>query len=152
MSATAWTILLAGFRVQAHICAQVKTSLFASSQACAILRVSRSGAPFWKGECLGYNAKSNLCLEAQVKIECRPFEVQWSVWQIHWHNWLVSIVAFLRRKLGDFHETQKLQQDQTHKTQLQLSSWHTGYNPSVSSCGPLYETQRWHLSSKGANV
>ena len=49
----------------------------------AISRISRSGAPFWKGECLGYNAKSNLFEEARVDIECRSFEVERSVWQIH---------------------------------------------------------------------
>ena len=126
--------------------------LLANSRSRAISWITRSGAPFWKGECLGYNTKSNLCREARVDIECRPFEVQRSVWQIHWHNWLVSIVGFVRRKLGNFRETWKLQRDQTHKTQLQPSSWHTGHNPSVSSCEPLYDTHRWHLSFKGVNV
>jgi len=57
-------IVLTRFRVRARICAQVKTSLLVSSQSRAISRISRSGAPFWKGECLGYNAKANLCREA----------------------------------------------------------------------------------------
>ena len=43
-----------------------------------------------------------------------------------------SIVAFVRRLLVNFRETRKLQTLQTHKTQLQKVSWHTGYNPSVS--------------------
>ena len=76
-------IQLTGFRVRARICAQVKTSLLMSSRSRAILRISSLGAPFWKGECLGYNDKSNLCQEARVDIECRPFEVERSVWQIH---------------------------------------------------------------------
>ena len=83
MSTKQTVVPLTGFRVRARICAQVKTSLLAISRSRAISRISRSGAPFWKGECLGYNAKSNLCREAQVDIECRPFEVPRSVWQIH---------------------------------------------------------------------
>ena len=69
------TFTLTGFRVRARICAQIKTSLIASLLSCAISRISRSVALFWKGECLGFNAKSNLCREAQVDIECRSFEV-----------------------------------------------------------------------------
>jgi len=60
-----------------------------------------------------------------------------------------AIVAFVRRKVGtNFCETQKLQAVQTHKTSHQKSSWHTGYNPSVSTGGPTFETQHWHLSLK----
>ena len=66
--------------------------------------------------------------------------------QIHFNLIGRDIVAFLCRKLGNFCKTQKSEHVQTHKTQLQPSSWHTGYNPSVSTCGPLYETWRWHLS------
>ena len=60
-----------------------------------------------------------------------------------------SIVAFVRSLLGNFRETQNLQTVQTHKTQLQKSSWHTGYNPSVSTCGPTFNPQHWHLSLRG---
>ena len=60
------------------------TSLLASSRSRAISRISRSGAPFWKRECLGYNAKSNLSREARVDIECRSFEVRRSIgWTKH---------------------------------------------------------------------
>ena len=44
-----------------------------------------------------------------------------------------DIVTFVRRKLGNFCETRKLQRVQTHKTSSQKPSWHTGYNPSVST-------------------
>ena len=37
-----------------------------------------------------------------------------------------AIVAFVRRKLGNFRESQKLQLVQTHKTKLQKASWHMG--------------------------
>jgi len=56
-----------------------------------------------------------------------------------------SIVASVRSLLGNFRETQKLQRIQKHKTQLQKVSWHTGYNPSVSTCGPTFNPQRCHL-------
>ena len=39
----------------------------------------------------------------------------------------------------------KLQKIQTYKTHWQKSSWHTGYNPSVSTCGPTFDPQHWHL-------
>jgi len=60
-----------------------------------------------------------------------------------------AIVAFVRSLLGNFHETRKLQAIQTHKIQLQKASWHTGYNPSVSTCGPTCNPQHWHLSLRG---
>ena len=63
-----------------------------------------------------------------------------------------SIVAFVRSLLGNFRKTQKLQTVQTHKTQLQKVSWHTGYNPSVSTCGPAFNPQHWHLFLKVFNA
>ena len=60
-----------------------------------------------------------------------------------------SIVAFVRRLVGNFRETRKLQIVETHTTQLQKVSWHTGYNPSVSTCGPTFDPQHWHLSLRG---
>ena len=56
-----------------------------------------------------------------------------------------AIVAFVRSWLGNFRETQKLQRIQTHKTRCKKSRWHTGYNPSVSTCGPTFDPQHWHL-------
>ena len=144
--------LLTGFRVRARICAKIKTSLIASSLSRAISWISRSVAPFWKGECLGL-MPSQICsekLEWISNADRSKFNGRFG--KSTWHNWLVSIVAFVRRELGNFCETRKLQADQTHMTQLKPSRWHTGYNPSVSSCGPLYETQHWYLSFKGANV
>ena len=52
-----------------------------------------------------------------------------------------AIAAFVRRKLGNFREMRKLQAVQTRKTQVQKTSWHTGYNPSMSTCGPTFEAQ-----------
>jgi len=60
-----------------------------------------------------------------------------------------SIVAFVRSLLGNFSETRKLQTVQKHKKRLQKVSWHTGYNPSVSTCGPTFNPQHWHLSLRG---
>jgi len=60
-----------------------------------------------------------------------------------------AIVAFVRSLLGNFRKTRKLQTVQTHKTQLQKVSWHTRYNPSVSTCGPTFNPQHWHLSLRG---
>ena len=60
-----------------------------------------------------------------------------------------AIVAFVRSWLGNFRETRKLQTVETHKTQLKPIRWHTGYNPSVSTCGPTFDPQHWHLSLRG---
>jgi len=59
-----------------------------------------------------------------------------------------AIVAFVCRKLSNFCESRKSQIVQTHKTQCQKASWHTGYSysPSVSSCGSMYKTHLWHIS------
>ena len=60
-----------------------------------------------------------------------------------------AIVAFVRSLVGNFRETRKLQTVETHKTQLKPIRWHTGYNPSVSTCGPTFDPQHWHLSLRG---
>jgi len=60
-----------------------------------------------------------------------------------------AIVAFVRSWLGNFCETRKLQTIQTHKTHRKKTRWHTGYNPSVSTCGPTFDPQHWHLSLRG---
>jgi len=57
-----------------------------------------------------------------------------------------AIVAFVRRKLGNFYESRKLQTVQAHKIEHQKPRWHTGYKPSVSMCGPTFKAQHWHLS------
>ena len=56
-----------------------------------------------------------------------------------------AVVAFVRSLLDNFRETRQLQTVQTHKIQLQKASWHMGYNPSVSTCGPAFNSQHWHL-------
>ena len=60
-----------------------------------------------------------------------------------------AIVAFVCSWLCNFCETRKLQFIHTHKTNTKKSSWHTGYNPSVSTCGPTFDPQHWHLSLRG---
>ena len=61
-----------------------------------------------------------------------------------------AIVAFVRSQLGNFCESRKLQMIQTHKTQCQKSSWHTGQNRFVSTCNPVYKAQLWNLSQRVA--
>ena len=60
-----------------------------------------------------------------------------------------AIVAFVRSLVGNFRETRKLQTVETHKTPCKTARWHTGYNPSVSTCGPTFDPQHWHLSLRG---
>ena len=66
-------------RIQGTVAYMRPLKLQASLQARdPILRISSRGAPFWKGECLGYNAKSNLSEEARRRKVSDPFEVQQS--------------------------------------------------------------------------
>jgi len=60
-----------------------------------------------------------------------------------------AIVAFVRSLVGNFRGTRKLQSVETHKTLCKTARWHTGYNPSVSTCGPTFDPQHWHLSLRG---
>ena len=66
--------------------------------------------------------------------------------QIHFNLIGRDIVAFVRIKLANFCKLRKLQGVQTHKIECQKASWHTGYNPSISSRRPMYKPQLWHLS------
>ena len=72
-------VFLTGLQVRSQIYDHLNNKLLASSRSRAILRISSRGAPFWKGECLGYNAKFNLFEESRVDIKCRSIEVQWSI-------------------------------------------------------------------------
>ena len=56
-----------------------------------------------------------------------------------------AIVAFVRRKLGNFCKSRKLQTVQAHRIECHKPSWRTGYNPSVSMCGLTFKAQHWHL-------
>ena len=120
---------------------------------------ARDLARYWELVAVGHRfEKVSVLATMPSQIHHKKLERTSNADRLKFNNWLVPIdidligpamVAFVRSLVGNFCETRKLQKIQTHKTYHKKSSWHTGYNPSVSTCRPTFDPQHWHLSLRG---
>ena len=106
-------------------------------------------ARYWELVAVGHRfEKVSVLATMPSQIYLRKLEWTSNADRLKLNDWSVQIdinlieeafVAFVRSWLGTICETRKLQQIQTHKTHRKKHRWHTGYNPSVSTCGPTFD-------------